>query len=231
MKVFKRLRNQKIIISLLAVLTAALIYFPHYRFTDEHTKLNCSIFLILAIFLLWMPTENMGALFAVDIFFEIGLVLLIAFITTVTSLQLWTIDLLIILILLIWIGMVLLKNGPLTAKNRQLIAIRLIIMLIFAILAYLSGFMALIMSSPIGLMASGITIYIGIGLFIYYLILAGSIWQSWFKGSIAWIMIIVAIIFHMFFAYNISPEIMLIPGICEVIIVLLILRMNTLLEK
>lgn len=231
MKIFQKLQNQKIIISLLALLTAAFIYFPHYPLTDEHTKLNCSVFLILAIILLWVPTENMAALFAVDIFFEIGLVLLLVFIATITSLHSWMIYLLILLIFSIWVGIVLLKNSPLTARNRQLTAIRLIIMLIFAILAYLSGFMALIMTNPIGLMTSKITIGIGIGLFIYYLVLAGSIWQNWFKGIISWVMIVIVIIFHMIFAYNIFPETMLVPGICEVIIVILVLRMNRLLEK
>ncbi|QNQ84203.1 hypothetical protein FP435_07120 [Lactobacillus sp. PV037] len=231
MKFLNTVSKQKIVASLLGIVTAALIYFPHYALTDNHTKLNCSVFLILGIVLLWVPTESLAALFAVDLFFEIGLVLLLVFISTITSLHTWPIYLLIILILAVWIGMVLLKNQSLTSKNRQVVAIRLISMLIFAILAYLSGFYALLMASPVGLMVSGITIYIGIGLFIYYLILAASIWQNWFKGSISWVMIIIAIVFHMFFAYNLSPETMLIPGICEVIIVLLLLRMNMLLEK
>ncbi|QNQ81752.1 hypothetical protein [Lactobacillus sp. PV012] len=231
MKFLNTVSKQKIVASLLGIVTAALIYFPYYALTDNHTKLNCSVFLILGIVLLWVPTESLAALFAVDLFFEIGLVLLLVFISTITSLHAWPIYLLIILILAVWIGMVLLKNQSLTSKNRQVVAIRLISMLIFAILAYLSGFYALLMASPVGLMVSGITIYIGIGLFIYYLILAASIWQNWFKGSISWVMIIIAIVFHMFFAYNLSPETMLIPGICEVIIVLLLLRMNMLLEK
>lgn len=231
MKVFKKVRNQKLILSLLVLVSAALIYFPHYALTDDHTKLNCSVFLILGIILLWMPTENMSALFAVDIFFEIGLVLLIIFIATITSLHSWLSYILTLLILGAWIGMVLLKNRPLAIKNIQLTAIRLIVMFIFAILAYLSGFVALLMTNPVGLVISGITIYVGIGLFIYYLILAASIWQNWFRGSIAWVMISIAIVFHMFFAYGISPETMLIPGICEVIAVFLVLRMNTLLEK
>lgn len=231
MKIFKNIQNQKIIISLLALLTAALIYFPHYALTDTHTKLNGSIFLILAVILVWVPTENMGALFAVDIFLEIGLILLFVFIATITSLHSWLIYGLIILILATWVEIVLLKNQPLVANNRQLSAIRLMIMLIFAILGYLSGFMALLMTSPVGLMTSGFVVYIGIGLFLYYLVLSASLWQNWFKGNIAWVMIIIAIILHMFFAYGISPETMLIPGICEVIVVVLVLRMNMLLKK
>lgn len=231
MKAYKNKKYQRLILCILGLIDAILIYFPHYALTDEHTKLNCVVFFILAVGLLWLPTDSRGALFVIDIFYEIGLVLLVVFIATVLSLHMWSVYLSIILILGTWVGMILFKNGPLVTKNRQLLVIRLVVMLIFALLAYLSGFLALLMTSPVGFMASGYTIYIGMTLFVYYLVLAASIWQKWFKGSIAWIMIMIAIILHMFFAYGISPETMLIPGICEVIVVLLVLRMNMLLKK
>lgn len=222
---------QRLLLTVLSLIDAALIYFPKYALVDYHTKLNCAVFLILGAILIWLPTETASSNFAINLFYEIGLVLLVVFAASVISLRSWPVYLLIILILLTWVGMVLLKNQLSASDSKELKVIRLVMMFIFAILAYLSGFIALIMTSPIGFVEHQGLIYLGIGLFIYYLVLSGSIWQKWFKGWISWVMILIAVILHTLFALSMSIVASYIPLACEVILLVLVFRLNMLLKK
>lgn len=231
MEKIKNTKWQCLILTILSLIDAALIYFPNYTLVSQHTKLNCAVFLILAAILIWLPTETASSIFAVNLFYEIGLVLLLVFFVSVTSVNSWLVYLLIILILLTWIGIVLLKNRLVKHQTRELKIIRLVMMLIFAILAYLSGFVAMLMTSPLGFMVHGSLVYLGIALFIYYLILSGSIWQRWFKGWISWVMILIAVIFHTIFAISMAVVAVYIPLICEIILLILTLRMNLIFKK
>lgn len=231
MEKIKNIKWQLLILTILSLVDAALIYFPRYTLVSQHTKLDCAVFLILAAILVWLPTETASSIFAINLFYEIGLILLLVFFASVISLQHWSVYLLVALILLTWVGIILLKNRSIEHQTGELKIIRLVMMLIFAILAYLSGFIAMLMTSPIGFIEHGNLVYLGIGLFIYYLILAGSIWQKWFKGWISWGMILVAVIGHTIFAISIAVVAVYIPLACEIILLILNLRMNLILKK
>ncbi|MBD5430639.1 hypothetical protein [Lactobacillus sp.] len=231
MERIKDTKLQRIILTILALIDAALVYFPNYALVSQHTKLDCAVFLILAAILIWLPAETASSIFAINLFYEIGLVLLLVFFVSVTSLNDWPVYLLIILVLLTWIGIVLLKNHLVKDYSGRIKIIRLIMMLIFAILAYLSGFIAMLMTSPIGFIEHSGLIYVGIALFIYYLILSGSIWQKWFKGWISWVMILVAVVFHTIFAISMAIVAVYIPLACEIILLILVFRMNMILKK
>lgn len=227
----KNTKWQRLILTILSLVDAALIYFPNYALVSQHAKLNCAVFLILAAVLIWLPTETASSIFAINLFYEIGLVLLLVFFASVTSLQNWSVYLLIILVLFTWVGIVLLKNRLIKHQTRELKIIKLVMMLIFAILAYLSGFVAMLMTSPIGFIEHSGLVYLGIALFIYYLILAGSIWQKWFRGWISWVMILAAVVLHTIFAVSIAVVAVYIPLICEIILLILTLRMNLILKQ
>lgn len=231
MKDIKDTKWQRLLLTILSLVSAALIYFPKYALVDSHTQLNCGVFLVLGAVLIWLPTETASSIFAINLFYEIGLVLLLVFSASAISMRTWPIYLLIVLALLTWVGIVLLKNYQSNANSKELKIIRLAMMFIFAILAYLSGFIAMIMTSPIGFVEHQGLIYLGIGLFIYYLILAGSIWQKWFKGIISWVMILVAVILHTIFALSMSVVASYIPLICEVLLLILTLRLNMILKR
>lgn len=231
MQDIKDTKWQRLLLTVLSLVSAALIYFPKYALVDSHTQLNCGVFLVLGAVLIWLPTETASSIFAINLFYEIGLVLLLVFSVSAISLRTWPIYLLIILTLLTWVGIVLLKNHQSNADSKELKVIKLGMMFIFAILAYLSGFIAILMTSPIGFVEHQGLIYLGIGLFIYYLILAGSIWQSWFKGVISWVMILIAVILHTIFALSMSIVASYIPLICEVLLLILTLRLNMILKR
>ncbi|MBP2057400.1 hypothetical protein J2Z60_000564 [Lactobacillus colini] len=226
MKTIKDTKWQRIILTLLSLIDAGLIYYPKYALVSDHTKLNCAVFLILAAVLIWLPTETASSIFAINFFYEIGLVLLLVFFASAVSLNGWLIYVLLILVLLTWLGIILLKNRLVEGQTTRLKLIRLAMMLVFAILAYLSGFIAMLMISPLGFIEYRVLIYLGAGLFVYYLVLAGSIWQKWFKGWISWGMILIAVIFHTIFAFSLSIVVVYIPLVCEVILLILVFSMN-----
>ena len=134
----------KIALSLLGVLAAILVYVPNYALVDQGLKGRCAIFFIVAIVLLWLPMELKSSIFALNFYYELGLILIIVFFMTNQMAMNFTIGLVIALLLLTWVGMVIFKNNlVMKHKNSELLIIRLVMMLVLAYLAYISGFAAL----------------------------------------------------------------------------------------
>lgn len=101
----------KIALSLLGVLAATLVYVPNYALVDQGLKGRCAIFFIIAIVLLWLPMELKSSIFALNFYYELGLILIIVFFMTNQMAMNFTIGLVIALLLLTWIGMVIFKNN------------------------------------------------------------------------------------------------------------------------
>ena len=72
----------KIALSLLGVLAAILVYVPNYALVDQGLKGRCTIFFIIAIVLLWLPMELKSSIFALNFYYELGLILIIVFFMT-----------------------------------------------------------------------------------------------------------------------------------------------------
>lgn len=101
----------KIALSLLGVLAAILVYVPNYALVDQGLKGRCAIFFIIAIVLLWLPMELKSSIFALNFYYELGLILIIVFFMTNQMAMNFTIGLVVVLLLLTWIGMVIFKNN------------------------------------------------------------------------------------------------------------------------
>ena len=206
----------KIALSLLGVLAAILVYVPNYALVDQGLKGRCTIFFIIAIVLLWLPMELKSSIFALNFYYELG----------------FTIGLVIALLLLTWIGMVIFKNNlVMKQKNSELLIIRLVMMLVLAYLAYISGFAALMGAEIFTVQGQTWLLILGFVLCVYYLVLAGSIWQPWFRRWTSWIMILVAFVLHMLFASATSLNIIFLPLIGEAILLILVWRSNRILMK
>ena len=119
----------KIALSLIGVLAATLVYVPNYALVDQGLKGRCAIFFIIAIVLLWLPMELKSSIFALNFYYELGLILIIVFFMTNQMAMNFTIGLVIALLLLTWIGMVIFKNNlVMKQKNSELLIIRLVMM-------------------------------------------------------------------------------------------------------
>ena len=221
----------KIALSLLGVLAAILVYVPNYALVDQGLKGRCAIFFIIAIVLLWLPMELKSSIFALNFYYELGLILIIVFFMTNQMAMNFTIGLVIALLLLTWIGMVIFKNNlVMKQKNSELLIIRLVMMLVLAYLAYISGFAALMGAEIFTVQGQTWLLILGFVLCVYYLVL-GSIWQPWFRRWTSWIMILVAVVLHMLFASATSLNIIFLPLIGEVILLILAWRSNRILMK
>ena len=222
----------KIALSLLGVLAATLVYVPNYALVDQGLKDRCTIFFIVAIVLLWLPMELRSSIFALNFYYELGLILIIVFFMTNQMAMNFTIGRVMALLLLTWIGMVIFKNNlVMKQKNSELLIIRLVMMLILAYLAYISGFAALMGAEIFTVQGQTWLLILGFVLCVYYLVLAGSIWQPWFRRWTSWIMILVAVVLHMLFASATSLNIIFLPLIGEVILLILVWRSNRILMK
>ncbi len=222
----------KIALSFLGILAAILVYVPNYSLVDQGLKGRCSIFFIVAIVLLWLPMELKSSIFALNFYYELGLILIVVFFMTNQMAMNFTIGLVIALLLLAWIGMVIFKNNlVMKQKNSELLIIRLVMMLVLAYLAYISGFAALMGAEIFTVQGQTWLLILGFVLCVYYLVLAGSIWQSWFRRWTSWIMILVAVVLHMLFASATSLNIIFLPLIGEVILLILVWRSNRILMK
>ncbi len=220
----------KIALSLLGVLAAILVYVPNYALVDQGLKGRCAIFFIIAIVLLWLPMELKSSIFALNFYYELGLILIIVFFMTNQMAMNFTIGL--VIALLTWIGMVIFKNNlVMKQKNSELLIIRLVMMLVLAYLAYISGFAALMGAEIFTVQGQTWLLILGFVLCVYYLVLAGSIWQPWFRRWTSWIMILVAVVLHMLFASATSLNIIFLPLIGEVILLILAWRSNRILMK
>lgn len=220
----------KIALSVLGVLAAILGYVPNYALVDQGLKGRCAIFFIVAIVLLWLPMELKSSIFALNFYYELGLILIIVFFMTNQMAMKFTIGLVIALLLLTWVGMVIFKNNlVMKYKNSELLIIRLVMMLVLAYLAYISGFAALMGAEIFTVQGQTWLLVLGFLLCVYYLVLAGSIWQPWFRRWTSWIMVLVAIVLHMVFASATSLNIIFLPLIGEVILLILVWRSNRIL--
>lgn len=222
----------KIALSLLGVLAAILVYVPNYALVDQGLKGRCAIFFIVAIVLLWLPMELKSSIFALNFYYELGLILIIVFFMTNQMAMKFTIGLVIALLLLTWVGMVVFKNNlVMKYKNSELLIIRLVMMLVLAYLAYISGFAALMGAEIFTVQGQTWLLILGFILCVYYLVLAGSIWQPWFRRWTSWIMVLVAVILHMLFASATALNIIFLPLIGEIILLILVWRSNRILMK
>lgn len=220
----------KIALSILGILDALLVYLPNYAAVDQGLKGRCAIFFIIAVVLLWLPMELKSSIFALNFYYELGLILIIIFLMTNQMAMKFTIGLVLALLLLTWIGMVIFKNNlVMKYKDRELLIIRLVMMLVLAYLAYISGFAALMGAEIFTVQGQTWLLVLGFLLCVYYLVLAGSIWQPWFKRWTSWIMVLVAIVLHMVFASATSLNIIFLPLIGEVILLILVWRSNRIL--
>lgn len=220
----------KIALSILGILDALLVYLPNYAAVDQGLKGRCAIFFIIAVVLLWLPMELKSSIFALNFYYELGLILIIIFLMTNQMAMKFTIGLVLALLLLTWIGMVIFKNNlVMKYKDRELLIIRLVMMLVLAYLAYISGFAALMGAEIFTVQGQTWLLVLGFLLCIYYLVLAGSIWQPWFRRWTSWIMVLVAIVLHMVFASATSLNIIFLPLIGEVILLILVWRSNRIL--
>lgn len=172
----------KIALSILGILDALLVYLPNYAAVDQGLKGRCAIFFIIAVVLLWLPMELKSSIFALNFYYELGLILIIIFLMTNQMAMKFTIGLVLALLLLTWIGMVIFKNNlVMKYKDRELLIIRLVMMLVLAYLAYISGFAALMGAEIFTVQGQTWLLVLGFLLCVYYLVLAGSIWQPWFR--------------------------------------------------
>lgn len=220
----------KIALSILGILDALLVYLPNYAAVDQGLKGRCAIFFIIAVVLLWLPMELKSSIFALNFYYELGLILIIIFLMTNQMAMKFTIGLVLVLLLLTWIGMVIFKNNlVMKYKDRELLIIRLVMMLVLAYLAYISGFAALMGAEIFTVQGQTWLLVLGFLLCVYYLVLAGSIWQPWFRRWTSWIMVLVAIVLHMVFASATSLNIIFLPLIGEVILLILVWRSNRIL--
>ncbi|OYR87792.1 hypothetical protein [Lactobacillus taiwanensis] len=220
----------KIALSILEILDALLVYLPNYAAVDQGLKGRCAIFFIIAVVLLWLPMELKSSIFALNFYYELGLILIIIFLMTNQMAMKFTIGLVLALLLLTWIGMVIFKNNlVMKYKDRELLIIRLVMMLVLAYLAYISGFAALMGAEIFTVQGQTWLLVLGFLLCVYYLVLAGSIWQPWFRRWTSWIMVLVAIVLHMVFASATSLNIIFLPLIGEVILLILVWRSNRIL--
>ena len=220
----------KIALSILGILDALLVYLPNYAADDQGLKGRCAIFFIIAVVLLWLPMELKSSIFALNFYYELGLILIIIFLMTNQMAMKFTIGLVLALLLLTWIGMVIFKNNlVMKYKDRELLIIRLVMMLVLAYLAYISGFAALMGAEIFTVQGQTWLLVLGFLLCVYYLVLAGSIWQPWFRRWTSWIMVLVAIVLHMVFASATSLNIIFLPLIGEVILLILVWRSNRIL--
>ena len=220
----------KIALSILGILDALLVYLPNYAAVDQGLKGRCAIFFIIAVVLLWLPMELKSSIFALNFYYELGLILIIIFLMTNLMAMKFTIGLVLALLLLTWIGMVIFKNNlVMKYKDRELLIIRLVMMLVLAYLAYISGFAALMGAEIFTVQGQTWLLVLGFLLCVYYLVLAGSIWQPWFRRWTSWIMVLVAIVLHMVFASATSLNIIFLPLIGEVILLILVWRSNRIL--
>lgn len=222
----------KIVLSILGILDAILIYVPSYAAVDQGLKGRCAIFFIIAVVLLWLPMELKSSIFALNFYYELGLILIIVFFMTNQMAMQFFIGLVIALLLLTWIGMVIFKNNlVMKEKNSELLIIRLVMMLVLAYLAYISGFAALMGAEIFTVQGQAWLLALGFLLCVYYLVFAGSIWQPWFRRWISWIMLVVAIVLHMIFASATSLNFIFLPAIGELIMLILVWRSNRILMK
>ncbi|WP_290079157.1 hypothetical protein [Lactobacillus taiwanensis] len=220
----------KIALSILGILDALLVYLPNYAAVDQGLKGRCAIFFIIAVVLLWLPMELKSSIFALNFYYELGLILIIIFLMTNQMAMKFTIGLVLALLLLTWIGMVIFKNNlVMKYKDRELLIIRLVMMFVLAYLAYISGFAALMGAEIFTVQGQTWLLVLGFLLCVYYLVLAGSIWQPWFRRWTSWIMVLVAIVLHMVFASATSLNIIFLPLIGEVILLILVWRSNRIL--
>ena len=220
----------KIALSILGILDALLVYLPNYAAVDQGLKGRCAIFFIIAVVLLWLPMELKSSIFALNFYYELGLILIIVFFMTNQMAMKFTIGLVLALLLLTWIGMVIFKNNlVMKYKDRELLIIRLVMMLVLAYLAYISGFATLMGAEIFTVQGQTWLLVLGFLLCVYYLVLAGSIWQPWFRRWTSWIMVLVAIVLHMVFASATSLNIIFLPLIGEVILLILVWRSNRIL--
>lgn len=220
----------KIALSILGILDALLVYLPNYAAVDQGLKGRCAIFFIIAVVLLWLPMELKSSIFALNFYYELGLILIIIFLMTNQMAMKFTIGLVLALLLLTWIGMVIFKNNlVMKYKDRELLIIRLVMMLVLAYLAYISGFAALMGAEIFTVQGQTWLLVLGFLLCVYYLVLASSIWQPWFRRWTSWIMVLVAIVLHMVFASATSLNIIFLPLIGEVILLILVWRSNRIL--
>lgn len=220
----------KIALSILGILDALLVYLPNYAAVDQGLKGRCAIFFIIAVVLLWLPMELKSSIFALNFYYELGLILIIVFLMTNQMAMKFTIGLVLALLLLTWIGMVIFKNNlVMKYKDRELLIIRLVMMLVLAYLAYVSGFAALMGAEIFTVQGQTWLLVLGFLLCVYYLVLAGSIWQPWFRRWTSWIMVLVAVVLHIVFASATSLNIIFLPLIGEVILLILVWRSNRIL--
>lgn len=220
----------KIALSILGILDALFVYLPNYAAVDQGLKGRCATFFIIAVVLLWLPMELKSSIFALNFYYELGLILIIIFLMTNQMAMKFTIGLVLALLLLTWIGMVIFKNNlVMKYKDRELLIIRLVMMLVLAYLAYISGFAALMGAEIFTVQGQTWLLVLGFLLCVYYLVLAGSIWQPWFRRWTSWIMVLVAIVLHMVFASATSLNIIFLPLIGEVILLILVWRSNRIL--
>lgn len=220
----------KIALSILGILDALLVYLPNYAAVDQGLKGRCAIFFIIAVVLLWLPMELKSSIFALNFYYELGLILIIIFLMTNQMAMKFTIGLVLALLLLTWIGMVIFKNNlVMKYKDRELLIIRLVMMFVLAYLAYISGFATLMGAEIFTVQGQTWLLVLGFLLCVYYLVLAGSIWQPWFRRWTSWIMVLVAIVLHMVFASATSLNIIFLPLIGEVILLILVWRSNRIL--
>ena len=220
----------KIALSILGILDALFVYLPNYAAVDQGLKGRCAIFFIIAVVLLWLPMELKSSIFALNFYYEFVLILIFIFLMTNELAMKFTICLVLALLLLTWIGMVIFKNNlVMKYKDRELLIIRLVMMLVLAYLAYISGFAALMGAEIFTVQGQTWLLVLGFLLCVYYLVLAGSIWQPWFRRWTSWIMVLVAIVLHMVFASATSLNIIFLPLIGEVILLILVWRSNRIL--
>ena len=66
----------------LSILDALLVYLPNYAAVDQGLKGRCAIFFIIAVVLLWLPMELKSSIFALNFYYELGLILIIIFLMT-----------------------------------------------------------------------------------------------------------------------------------------------------
>lgn len=102
MKKFSQNTWIKIALSILGVLAAILVYVPNYAAVDQGLKGRCAI---IAVVLLWLPMELKSSIFALNFYYELGLILIIVFLMTNQMAMNFTIGLVLALLLLTWIGM------------------------------------------------------------------------------------------------------------------------------
>lgn len=167
-----------------------------------------------------------------NFYYELGLILIIVFLMTNQMAMNFVIGLVIAFLLLTWIGMVIFKNNlVMKQKNSELLIIRLVMMLALAYLAYISGFAALMGAEIFTVQGQTWLLILGFLLCVYYLVLAGSIWQPWFRRWTSWIMILAAVVLHMIFASATSLNIIFLPIIGEIIMLISVWRSNRILMK